>query len=45
MQILPADPAAIALPFAIPADAVTYAIEPAKLFDADVDDLAGPLAF
>src|SRR5580700_8969708 len=45
MQILPADPAAVALAGTVAGDAVTSALEAAELLDVDVDDLAGVFAF
>ncbi|KQT70250.1 hypothetical protein ASG51_14460 [Methylobacterium sp. Leaf465] len=45
VQILPADPAALALAGALAGDAMAGALEAAELLDVDVDQLAGPLAF
>ena len=45
MDELPADAAAVALAGAVAGDAVAYPIELAELFDVDVDQLAGVLAF
>src|SRR5262245_66398630 len=44
MDILPADAAAVALAGAVAGDAVAYLVEPAELFDVEVDHLAGLLA-
>jgi hypothetical protein len=44
MQVFPADAATAALPFAVAGDAVTDLLETAKLFDIDVNDLAGMFA-
>src|SRR5262245_13842831 len=44
MDVLPADAAAVALAGAVAGDAVAYLVEPAELFDVEVDHLAGLLA-
>lgn len=45
MNVLPADTAIVALAGAIASDAVPDTFDPAELFDVDVDELAGMLAF
>ena len=44
MDELPADAAAVALPFAVAGDAMADPVEAAELLDVDVDHLAGPCA-
>ena len=44
MDELPADAAALLWPVAVAGDAVADPIEPAELFDVDVDQFAGMLA-
>src|SRR5262245_7945336 len=43
MDVFPSHASAVALPPAVAADAVTDLIEPAELFDVDVDHLTGLL--
>src|SRR5215469_15751257 len=45
MQILPSDPAAVALALPIAGHAMPYAVESAELFDIDMDDFTRMLPF
>ena len=45
MQVLPSDPAAVALASAIAGDAMAEDIETTELFDVDVDEFARMLPF